>query len=235
LTPLLPASVIKALGPRFKQAEAKLATLAQSNTTAQWADKVCSVPPTLPLLAPSIDIDVLETVREALLADQQLQADYRAMGAKDASAIHLHPLALVNRGPVTYLVATAFVYPDPRLYALHRISKATKISKPAKRPDGFNLDAYIQSGALQFGTGKTLRLEARVSEGLKRILEATPLSTDQELTPNEDWAARVTATVADSWQLRWWILSQGDAIEVLRPVRVRREIMQTLKDATTRY
>lgn len=84
LKPLLPASVIKSLEPRFRQAEAKLATLAERNPTAQWADKVRSVPPTLPLLAPAIDIDVLETVQEALLANQQLEADYCAMGIKRA-------------------------------------------------------------------------------------------------------------------------------------------------------
>lgn len=235
LRPLLPASVIKALEPRFSQAEAKLAALAEHNPTAQWADKVRSVPPTLPLLAPSINADVLETVQEALLANQQLETDYRAMGAKESSVIRLHPLGLVNRGPVTYLVATAFAYPDPRLYALHRVSKATKVSKPVQRPNGFNLDAYIQSGALQFGTGKTLRMEARISDRLKRILEETPLSADQTLMPDEERAARVTATVADSWQLRWWILSQGDGIELLKPIRLRREIASTLKAATSHY
>ncbi|MGH8502865.1 MAG: helix-turn-helix transcriptional regulator [Gammaproteobacteria bacterium] len=235
LKPLLPVSMIKALEPRFMQAKAKLSALAERNATARWADKVRSVAPTLPLLAPAIDIDVLETVQEALLANQQLEADYRAMGADEPSAIRLHPLGPVNRGPATYLVATAFAYPDPRLYALHRVSKATKISKPARRPDAFNLDAYIQSGALQFGTGKTLRLEAGVSEGLKRILEETPLSADQKLTRDKQWAARVTATVADSWQLRWWILSQGDAIEVHRPVRLRRKIAASLKAALGCY
>jgi len=235
LRPLLPASVIKSLEPRFRQAEAKLATLAERNPTAQWADKVRSVPPTLPLLAPAIDIDILETVQEALLANQQLEADYRAMGTEEPSAIRLHPLGLITRGPVTYLVATAFTYPDPRLYALHRVSKATRLNKPARRADGFNLDAYIQSGALQFGTGKSIRLEARINDGLKRILEETPLSADQTLAPDEEWAARISATVADSWQLRWWILSQGDSIQVLRPRGLRREISATLKAAVVRY
>lgn len=49
------------------------------------------------------------------------------MGAKAASTYHLHPLALVVRGPVTYLVATASDYPDVRLYALHRIQRGTHI------------------------------------------------------------------------------------------------------------
>jgi len=45
----------------------------------------------------------------------------------------------------------------------------------------------------------------------------------------------VKATVGDTWQLRWWVLSQGDAVRVLRPARLRREIVQQLRAATARY
>lgn len=235
LTPLLSFSVIKALEPRFKQAENKLATLSKTNPTANWADKVRTVPPTLPLLAPVIDADLLETVQQALLANEQIVVDYRGMDAEEPASVPLHPLGLVNRGPVTYLVATAYAYSDVRLYCLHRVTRATRIQEPVQRPEDFDLDAYIQSGALQFGTGKTLRLEARVSDWLERILRETPLSSDQKFKPDEEWAARVKATVADSWQLRWWVLSQGDGIEVLKPVRLRQEIAITLKTAFGNY
>ena len=37
------------------------------------------------------------------------------------------------------------------------------------------------------------------------------------------------ATVADSWQLRWWILGQGDAVEVRKPVALQRKIATTCR------
>ena len=102
------------------------------------------------------------------------------------------------------------------------------------RPEGFSLDDYIARGGLQFGDGATLRLEARVAPWLAEILAETPLADDQQLVPSgEDF--RLTATVADSWQLRWWILSQGAGMTVLEPDTLRQEIAQTLKRALKGY
>ena len=228
--PLLPASMLHALESRFALAEKKLASQVDDRSAAQWPDKVRSVPPTQPLLAPAIATDVLENVQEALLADRQIDADYFAMESDAPHPIRLHPLALVNRGPVTYLVATAWEYSDVRLYALHRITRANRLDEPSLRPVDFDLDQYIASGALQFINGKPLRLKARVSDYLARILKETPLSADQELDGNQ-----LKATVQDTWQLMWWILGQGDAIEVLEPVRLREQVSDGLKRAMAAY
>ena len=102
------------------------------------------------------------------------------------------------------------------------------------RPEGFSLDDYIARGGLQFGDGATLRLEARVAPWLAEILAETPLADDQQLVPSgEDF--RLTATVADSWQLRWWILSQGAGLTVLEPDILRRELVDALKWALRGY
>lgn len=231
---LMPPAALYALESRFQQAKRKLEAISEANPAVQWIDKVRSVPPSLPLLPPAIDPDVLETVTEALLANRQIDVDYRAIGDGETRSMRLHPLGLVSRVPATYLVATAYNYWDVRLYALHRISRATKAEAEAKRPEGFDLDAYIQSGALQFGTGENIRLKAELSEGLAQILRETPLSEDQKIQ-EQDGAITLTATVADSWQLRWWILSQGAGIVVREPKELGDEIKAQLQDALTGY
>ena len=121
-----------------------------------------------------------------------------------------------------------------RLYAVHRMTAARCLDTHRYRPEGFSLDDYIARGGLQFGDGATLRLEARVAPWLAEILTETPLADDQQLVPEgEDF--RLTATVADSWQLRWWILSQGAGMTVLEPDTLRREITQTLKRTLKGY
>lgn len=35
-------------------------------------------------------------------------------------------------------------------------------------------------------------------------------------------------TVPDSWQLRWWVLSLGEMIEVLEPAALRNEVVERL-------
>jgi predicted DNA-binding transcriptional regulator YafY len=234
IRPLLPAQVLRALEPRFKQAANKLDQLAEKSPTARWANKVRSVAPMLPLLPPKIDERVLETVQEALFSDEQLDVLYRSVGKDGAVPMRLHPLGLVQRGPVTYLVATAFSYDNVRLYALHRILEASRTHEEAAAPKEFNLDDYIASGALQFGGGQRICLEALVAPDLAEILSETPLSRDQRLTEEGD-RFRLIASVTDSWQLRWWVLGQGEAIKIIGPQELRENIKTTISKIAAQY
>lgn len=181
LKSLMPPAVRLALEGRFRQAERKLDALTEDNPNARWTAKVRSVPSSLPFLPPSIKPEVLEAIQEALLANRQIDVEYQAIGEGENRRLRLHTLGLVSRVPTTYLVATAFGYSDVRLYALHRINQASQLDTQAKRPDGFDLDAYIQSGALQFGGGGTIRLQAETSEYLANILSETPLEKIKRL------------------------------------------------------
>jgi predicted DNA-binding transcriptional regulator YafY len=234
LKPLMPATVLSVVEPRLRQATSKLERQRKKPGIYRWADKVRNIPPTLPLLPPVIDSQVLETVQSALLYEVQLELDYLSMDAETPHTLTLHPLALVQRGSVTYLLATASGYRDIRTYALHRINRAQRLPGRVKTPPGFDLDHHLKSGALQFGNGKFIKLKAMVDEWLVRILKETPLSADQVLkTDGEEHL--LTATVADSWQLRWWILSQGAAMRVTQPRPLRQEIERTLSTALRRY
>ena len=131
-------------------------------------------------------------------------------------------------------MATTFDYERPLLYAVHRISTATVLDNPAKRPKGYSLDGFIASGAAQFGSGKTIVLKARVSEDLARLLEETPISIDQKITTRSGLHT-LTSTVPDSWQLHFWILSQGPAITVLQPLALRKKIIASLESSLSQY
>ena len=234
LKSLLPVSMLAGLEPRFRQAEKQLKVFGKENRKAKLANKVRTVSPTMPLIPPSIDATVLATVQDALLADQQVEVEYQALRDEEHKQMLLHPIAMVNRGAVTYLVATAFEYEDVRLYAMHRISSATRTVYAVKRPANFDLDEYIQAGGLHFGNGKTIRLSAWIAPGLAKILEETPLSVDQKLKM-EDGQVKLSATVSDSWQLTWWLLSQGPGIEITGPATLRKKIGGLLADAAAKY
>lgn len=233
LQTLLPASIVAVLQPRFAEAARKLEQLTETNTAASWMDKVRVVPATLPLLPAEVPEGVMETVQSALMQNYQLDCDYCSASGEESTR-QLHPLALVQRGPVSYLVATANESEEERLYALHRMRRAEMIETPAERPNGFDIDAYIASGALQFGNGKSLRLRAKINEVLASHLGETPLSEDMQINcRNEEYT--LTATIADSWQLRWWLLSWGSAVEVLGPKKLRVELSDEIYDACAKY
>jgi predicted DNA-binding transcriptional regulator YafY len=234
LRPLLPSAILGVLDVRFRQAQAKLAALAEENPNARWVEKVRYVPPALPFLPPEIKEGVLEAVQDALLSDKQIEVVYIKPGEKKKSTLRLHPLGLVQRGLTTYLVATAFDYTDARRYAVHRIQEANITDEAVKRPKGFKLKDYIEEGAFQFGENKKITLKANVSETLAAVLIETPLSKDQKLDQAKE-SYKLTATVVDSWQLEWWVLSQAEKIEVTAPKELRRRIAEALTKATKIY
>ncbi len=228
--PLLPQSMLKTLEAKFQQARAKLQELSSTNPLCHWQDKVRSIPAQLHRELPEVDTAVASTIHEGLLYDEQLDVEYTGLGATAATPLRLHPLALIQRGPLTYLAATAWEYEDIRLYALHRITAAQRTYTACNRPAEGQLDAWLQNGAAQFGNQQTMQLRLKLSEDLLRLVAESPLSTDQVMEQDT-----IHATVQDSWELRWWILSQGAGIEVLEPMALREEIAQSLRDACKRY
>ncbi len=233
VTPLLPAALLRPLQPRFALARSKLLSLSP-NKLAAWMDKVRYVPAALELQSPRVQPEVLAQVQEALLQEHQMELRYTGPGDRKAKELRLHPLVFIQRGPVSYLAATAFDYTDIRLYALHRISRVHALDSTRQVPAGFDADAYLRSGALGFGGGEKFPLRAGLTKELAYYLAETPLGNDQELRPRGD-GYELKVSVVDSWQLRFWILSQGSALAVLSPAKLRCSIRAELQSALAAY
>jgi hypothetical protein len=56
---------------------------------------------------------------------------------------------------------------------------ASPTHKPVMKPDGFDLDRYIESGEFQYPVGPMIQLKARLFRGAAAHLLETLLSDDQ--------------------------------------------------------
>ncbi|WP_194757189.1 helix-turn-helix transcriptional regulator [Aliidiomarina indica] len=236
LKPLLPHSVLQAIQPRFELARAKLNSLGTNQKLLNWSKKVAHVPAMLTQLPPEINEEVLDQVQLALLHERCVHIAYHSMGHPEAKTMTLHPLGLVQRGTVTYLIARVEGYDDVRMFALQRISSAqVQEDAPCHPPQSFDLQAYVEQGAFQFSAGKTLVLRVKIySADVVRLLTESPLSKDQRITNLGEYST-LSATVNDSWQLRWWLLSLAELVEVLEPTTLRKGIAERLQQAAKRY
>lgn len=236
LRPLIPSFMLGALKPRFEQASNKLSALARQSPASNWPQKVASVPAYLPLVAPRIDPACLACVQQALIEDRQLTCSYYSAHRDHRSQLVLSPLGLVQRGEITYLVATAEPYEDVRQFALHRMSGVVLTNTPVKASENFDLKAYASSGAMQFGdnAGEVITLEAWVSEGLLRLLRETPLNADME-TMSSEGGGWIRAKVANSWELEWWLLSHTGSIAITAPETLKQRLLQRLKRGLELY
>lgn len=232
---IFPRSTISALAPFMAQAKSVLGDI-QSSGLASWPEKVKVVPRSQPLIPPPIDAEVMDVVYEALLSNKQFNCMYRPRGKK-GNTFNVHPLGLVFNDPVVYLVATCREYTDIRLLALHRFKAATLLDTPVITPDKFDLQEFIEAGGLGFShnLGRMISLRVLFTRGAAMHLRESPLTSKQIMIDQPDGRVLVEAEIADTDQLRWWLLGFGDQAEVICPESLRMEFTAKIKKLAAMY
>ena len=234
LEPLLPPALKRVADGQFGAAREVLETAA-GGRFRRWESRVRLLSRSLPLTPPDISAAVLESVSEALLDGQQLRVNYRARGSAEPKEFRVHPLGLVIRESVYYLIATANDYCDIIQMALHRITSAEALSARATEPVGFDLDRYINDGGFLYSEGKTIQLVARFDAYTAQHLHESTLAEGQSLTDLPNGRVELRAKVLHSQQLEWWLMGFGEKVEVIRPVALRRRLAKQFQFLYQRY
>lgn len=219
LKTLLPPEVLDYLSPWQAEAEEKL-----SGDHKDWLNKVRVVNHRI-FQAPSFSGQAVEGIYQALLENKQIYATYNGQEGRI-----IHPYGLVQQGSVLYLICRFYDFDDVRLTALHRFSAVTVLDEKVRDFPTFNIDDYLDQGVMQWLVGEEpLKISLKVSAYLAKLLQESVLSDDQLMEFEDDGKAIVSATVADSGELRRWILSQGVGVQVLAPASLREWVRDTAK------
>jgi len=233
LQPLMPGNVLTLLEPYFHRASEAL-----SNTRlSDWNSKVMHIEAGPRLTPPEIDPGVRDVVYGALLEGMRFEAEYTKRYETEPVTYKINPLGIVTKEGMTYLVCTLWDYTDIRQLAVHRIQAAELLEEEAGSIDGFSLEKYVhEESAFGFlDSTRPIRLKALFSEGAAFHLTERKLSEDQVLKETADGRVRLSATVADTAELRWWLLGFGEGVEVIGPKSLRNEFMEIVKSMARLY
>lgn len=235
LRPVMPVSSLRQLEPHMKRAAEVLTTLHRGGLTT-WPDKVRVFGRGQPLIPPKVEPAVLEGVYTALLDDRQVSLRYRKRGAAADQTYVLNPLALVHRGPVSYLIARERDQPEAKHFALHRINWVAVHDEVAQPTPEFDLDRHIAEGHVGFPKGgDKVTLELALDPEAAITLVEAPLSENQTSTSLPDGRTLFRATVANNVDLHGFLKSYGDLLEVLKPEWLRAEMAETARRVARMY
>ncbi|XOV89794.1 MAG: helix-turn-helix transcriptional regulator [Pseudomonadota bacterium] len=235
LKDMIPATVLAELKPYFSRARQVLNNIDETGFN-EWSDRVRIIPRTQPLLPAPVEPDILSQIQTALLRRKQFRGRYRRRDGDEAEYL-FHPLGLIFRNSVVYLVACVWDYDDVRHYALHRFVEITPINEPAREPNNFSMDAHLATGVAEYADpgAKHIKLVARFDPYAVQHLRETPLSEDQRLKELNDGRVELRATVLSTWQLRWWLLGFGGQVEVVGPKGLREEFTTIAEELAGHY
>ncbi len=235
----LPASMLDGFESLFRRARQRLERMGPLSGATRWPEKIRAVPPGLPSVVPTIDPEVQASISEALLAERQIDVVYAPAAMDATKRYRLHPLGLILRGGRNYLAATRGGKEPLLLYAMHRFMSVDVTLKQIGVDGSITLDAALSSGQAQFGAaallGKPIGLLIACTPEMSRLLQEAPLGLDQTSQPMDDGRTQFAVQLPDSWELRWWLISRGTDVEVLKPTKLRMEVRDALQTALNQY
>jgi len=203
-----------------------------------WIDKIRHVPlgysliPTVQGKGGTSD----EIIYTALLEEYQIHCRYRNLKDEDYLRT-LHPLGIVLRADRSFLIAVDSYSKskEPKTFFLNRFSEVTSLKSQNKKvvvPEGFSLDRFIKEGDFYWKIKRdqvpeTLELKVFDNE-LKNVLEETRFNECQEITQVGSRQWKLTATIIDTKEIRWMLLSFGLKVEVIEPEQIRDFIKESI-------
>jgi len=236
LLPILPKATLDLLSPYFARAK-EILNSQQDSSLGSWADKVRVIERGPTLLKPTITENIQYVVYQALLEEKCIKASYKGRGQTKNREYHIHPLGIVSRMGVIYLICTLWSYSEIKQFALHRFTAAEIVNEKSQKPDDYSLASYIDQNE-EFSyvlSSSPLKLKALFDAHTAQHLAETPLSPDQKLVKTDDGRIMITATVTDSLELQWWLQGFGEKVEVLEPESLRDKLRDVFKKLAERY
>jgi len=235
-SPLLPPMVRRHLDPHVRNAQKALDS-ADNNVLKDWSRRVRVLPRGQRQIGPDVNADIADVIYEAVLTARQFKGVYHARYSEtpDTDPRIFHPLGLLLRDRMAYLVAVVASHDHPVYLALHRFVSATLLDEPAAAPKDFDLDAFIADRTLDFRLGTPIRFEFLMDKAAAQHIAESPLGLDQTVTDHPDGRKHFRVSVDNTQLLRWWILGYGAQIEVVSPVSLRTEIADIVKNAAGHY
>jgi predicted DNA-binding transcriptional regulator YafY len=236
LATLLPQTVLDQLNPQFRRARNFLGDVG-NNGLADWARRVRAIPNGKTLLPAEVALEVWRAVSGSLLKRRQIEVAYRSRSKGGVKHLVLHPVGLVSRHAISYLVASVDRYDDLRQFALHRIQSIRMLETEARDQSDFNIDDYVGRGRFSQRQGdEYVELVADIRPQIAELLSETPLSEEQSLDdlPDQAWK-RLCARVPLERETLWWIFGLNENIRVHAPQVWVDEMRQRLKSMQQFY
>ena len=236
LEPLMPIENYERIRNLFDRANNTLENSEQSQLK-KWRDRVRVLPQSQRLEPPLINQKVQSNIYDALLNGEQLDVQYLKANSKLAKKRTVNPLGIVLMGIVHRLICT--MDPDFKIIRhlpLHRFKTANANGETCIEPENFDIDDYLDKESLSFlRTEKKIKIELLFRGNTGFHLSETPVSKDQKYKEEKNGKIRISGTVADTEQLRWWILGFGENVEVIKPKILRDEISNRIKLVSAIY
>jgi len=158
-------------------------------------------------------------------------------GERRRARVHPYFLEPDAAGRSVYLIGFDETVNAMRTYKVERISSSTITADRYQIPDDFDPDRWLAHswGIWSSDTTATAHVRLRFDASVAHRVREAVWHRSQQLTELPGGGVELAVTVAGIVEIRPWILSWGDGVEVLEPPELREAVISALRGAAARY
>lgn len=159
-------------------------------------------------------------IQGALLERRRLRLRYYSMSRDEVSDRRVDPYHLTLHGGGFYLVAHCHLRQAVRIFAVERIRECEVLAVRFDMPEKFDVETYL-AGAWGIVRGDIVTVKVLFARSLARYIRDRLWHPTQKFRDLDDGRLEMTLRVADTLEVRRWILGFGSETEVLEPAALR--------------
>jgi predicted DNA-binding transcriptional regulator YafY len=181
--------------------------------------------------------DLIQTVALARVERRSLDIVYDSFARRQITRRRVDPYHLCYFQGGVYVIAHDHLREEIRIFALERMSSIEPTGSTFEVPEDFDFETYMES-ALGIFRGPAIEVKLKFAASLAPYVRERQWHASQSIEELPDGSLLLNLKVADSLELRRFVLSFGAEAEVLEPESLRREIReeaQALVDQLERW
>lgn len=167
----------------------------------------------------------VEMIQMALQERRRLDMTYYALGRDEVNRRQVDPYYLAFFDGGFYLIGYCQWRKTERIFAVERIRELKMLTARFEVRPGFNAEEYLKDswGIIQ---GELVTVKVIFSRSVARYILDRLWHPSQKLNSLPDGRLEVTMRVADTLEVRQWILGYGPNAEVVEPAALRDALRQ---------
>lgn len=181
--------------------------------------------------------DFLAVVLEAMKKSKALEVTYKGYWREHEHTFPVAPYCVKLFRQRWYVVGNSMLEDTIRIYALDRIMDLQLTDETFKYPKKFSPDNYFTGcfGIIHDEKIEVETVKLKVNADQSNYLRSLPLHHSQEEIETNDDYSIFTLRVRPTFDFQQEILKNGDTIEVLEPLWLRKEMAATIKRMFNKY
>lgn len=181
--------------------------------------------------------EYLPVIIEAMKENVQLLMTYQSYWRDEEHTFEVEPYCLKLFRQRWYLVARSAYYNKVLIYALDRVRQLQATEVRFTYPKDFQPDEYFDGcfGIIAGDGTKVETVRLKASAGQANYLRSLPLHPSQEETERNDAFSIFTLRIRPTFDFIQELLRQGEGVEVLSPVWLRKEVAGMVERMWSKY